>query len=330
MHLSTRSSVASRTPVASLAASMAAAIVLLFAMGSAIFAQPAAAPAAPGASAAPNAATASAADIIVAMRRSADAYASAFNAGDEKALGEQWTLGAELEEGTRLLKGREAIVASLKQWRAIHPESVLKIDVTDVQPLGEAVARVQGTLTFTRQAGVEPVVSRFDSLRVLENGRWRIAESRVVPTPRAALGDLGWMIGTWQSTDAKTGATTDATYEKSLDGHVIIGRIKVKRKDGSVVESLDVIHADRISGRVRSWNFDSTGARAEGTFSSDGTAFERRLVGTPGDPAVGDLAEWVQVLTPLGRDALLWHSIERSIDGRAAADTEPVHLRRMR
>jgi hypothetical protein len=212
----------------------------------------------------------------------------------------------------------------------MHPKSALKIDVTDMQPLGEGVARVQGTLTFTKQAGAEPVVSRFDTLRVLENGMWRIAESRVVPGPRAALADLAWMIGTWQSTDAKTGSTIDATYEKSLDGHALVGRIKVKRKDGSTVDSLDVIHTDRLTGRVRSWNFDSTGARAEGVFSSDGTSFERRLVGTPADPSLGSRAEWVQVVTPLGRDMLLWHSIERTIDGRAEPDTEPVHLRRIR
>jgi hypothetical protein len=138
------------------------------------------------------------------------------------------------------------------------------------------------------------------------------------------------MIGTWQSTDAKTGSTIDATYEKSLDGHALVGRIKVKRKDGSTVDSLDVIHADRGTGRVRSWNFDSTGARAEGVFSSDGTSFERRLAGTPADLGLGSRAEWVQVLTPLGRDMLLWQSIERTIDGRAEPDTEPVHLRRIR
>lgn len=272
----------------------------------------------------------SAGDVIAAVRRAADDYASAFNTGDEKALAEQWTRGAELEEGTGLLKGREAIVASLKQWKSIHPESVLKLDVTDVQPLGEGVARVQGTIAFSSKAGGEPVVSRFDTLRVLENGRWRIAESRVVPTPRAALSDLAWMLGTWQSTDAGTGTTIDASYEKTLDGHAIVGRIKTRRKDGSIVESIDVIHADRITGRVRSCSLDSTGARADGVFSSDGHSFERRMAGTPGDPAVGDRAEWVQVLAPLGRDLVLWHSIERSIDGRAQPDTEPVHLRRIR
>ena len=272
----------------------------------------------------------SAADVIAAVRRAADVYATAFNAGDDKALGDQWTLGAELEEGGGTLKGRDAIVASLAQWRAANPKAVLKIDVTDVQPLGEGVARVLGTISFTDPANADATVSRFDSLRVLENGRWRIAESRVVPTPRAALADLAWMVGTWQSTDAKSGTTIDATYEKSLGGNALVGRIKVKQKDGSTVESLDVIHADRLTGRVRSCSFDSTGARAEGTFTSDGTSFERRLIGTPGDPDLGNHAEWVQVLSPLGRDMLLWHSIERTIDGHVEPDTEPVHLRRIR
>jgi len=271
-----------------------------------------------------------ASDIISAVRRAADAYATAFNAGDGKALADQWTLGAELEEGGGMLKGRDAIVASLTQWRTAHPQAALKIDVTDVQPLGEGVARVQGTLSFAGKADAEPAVSRFDSLRVLEQGRWRIAESRVVPTSRTALSDLAWMLGTWQSTDAKTGTTIDATYEKSLAGHALVGRIKVRRKDGLTVESLDVITADRLTGRVRSHSFDSTGARAEGLFSSDGSSFERRLVGTPGDPDLGSRAEWVQVLAPLGRDMLLWHSIERTIDGRPEADTDPVHLRRLR
>jgi len=298
------------------------AFVLLVACVSPVVAQPPAP--------APAATTASATDVITAVRRAADAYATAFNAGDEKALGDQWTVGAELEEGGTLLKGRDAIVASLKRWREIHPQSSLKIEVTDMKPLGEGVARVQGTLTYTKQAGGEPAISRFDSLRVLEKGVWRIAESRVVPTPRAALADLAWMIGTWQSTDAKSGTTIDATYERTLDDHALVGRIKVKRKDGSNVDSLDVIHADRLTGRVRSWNFDSTGARAEGVFSSDGTSFERKFVATPGNPAAGSRAEWVQVLTPLGRDMLLWHSIERSIDGRSEPDTEPVHLRRIR
>ena len=80
---------------------------------------------------------ASASGIIAGVRKAADAYATAFNAGDDRALADQWTLGAELTEGSGVLKGREAIVASLKQWRSMHPQAAVKIDVTDVEPLGE-------------------------------------------------------------------------------------------------------------------------------------------------------------------------------------------------
>jgi hypothetical protein len=35
------------------------------------------------------------------------------------------------------------------------------------------------------------------------------------------------------------------------------------------------------------------------------------------------------VLTPLGRDLVLWHSIERTLDGQPLPDTDPIHLRRV-
>jgi uncharacterized protein (TIGR02246 family) len=274
-------------------------------------------------------APATAAGIIAAVREAAVAYANAFNAGDDKALADHWTLGAELVEAGGSLKGRDAIVASVMRLRTLSPQAQLAAEVTDVQPLGESVARVQGTLFFTRQPGEEPLVSRFDSLRVLEGGRWRIAESRIVPSARAALADLAWMLGRWQSSDSKSGTTVDATYEKALGGHAIVGRIKTAKKDGSTVEALDVIQADRRTGRVRSWTLDSTGTHAEGEFITDGTSFNRSLAAAPGDPRMGDRAEWVQVLTPLGRDLVLWHSIERTLDGQPLPDTDPIHLRRV-
>jgi hypothetical protein len=276
------------------------------------------------------AAAPTAAGIIAAVRDAAAVYAQAFNKGDEQALGDQWTLGAELDEAGESFKGRDAILASIVRVRKLYPQASLSATVTDVQPLGEGVARVQGTLAFTRQPGEEPLVSRFDSLRVLEGGRWRIAESRVVPSARAALADLGWILGRWQSSDPKSGTSVDATYEKVLGGHAIMGRIKTVKKDGSTVEAIDVIQADRRTGRVRSWTLDSTGSHAEGEFMTDGTSFNRSHVAAPGDPGVGDRAEWVQVLTPLGRDLVLWHSIERTLDGRPLPDTDPIHLRRVK
>jgi hypothetical protein len=306
---------------------LAVAWAVLATGGAAVFGQgtPPAAPA-PAAASAP--AAAGEAEVIAAVRKAAAGYAAAFNARDAAALAAEWTEGAELDEGGLVIKGREAIVASLVRWRSLHPDAKLAIDVTGVQPLGATAARVQGTLSFTPRAGAEPAVSRFDSLRVLDGGGWRIAESRVVPTPRAALADLGWMVGTWRA-DAGPGGTIDATYEKALDGHAIVGRIRIARKDGTKLEALDLIHADDRTGRVRSILLDSAGARAEGEFSSDGTSFNRTLEGVPADPRLGSSVRWVQVIAPAGPDGLLVHAIDRTVDGRPVADREPVHFRRV-
>ena len=65
--------------------------------------------------AAPTPAVSGAAQVIDGVRQAAAAYVASFNAGDEKALATHWTAGAELEEGAGMLKGRDAIVASLVQ-----------------------------------------------------------------------------------------------------------------------------------------------------------------------------------------------------------------------
>jgi len=310
----------------------AAALALLAAVAAGPgFAQapPAAAPSATTpATAAQPAAAAKEAEVIAAVRKAVAGYAAAFNGRDAAALAAEWTEGAELAEGGVVIKGREAIVASLARWRGLHPDAKLAIDVTGVLPLGATAARVQGTLTFTPRAGAEAAVSRFVSVRVLDGGGWRIAESRVVPTPRAALADLGWMVGSWRA-DAGGGGTIEATYEKALDGHAIVGRIRIAHKDGTKLEALDLIHADDRTGRVRSLLLDSAGARAEGEFSSDGTAFNRVLEGTPADPALGASVRWVQVIAPEGPDGLLVHAIDRTVDGRPVADREPLHFRRV-
>lgn len=306
----------------------AAAVVLCVAVaagGTPGSAQP---PQAPAAAAPAPAAAAKEAEVIAAVRKAAAGYAAAFNARDAAALAGEWTEGAELDEGGLVIKGREAIVASLVRWRSLHPDAKLAIDVSGVQPLGATAARVQGTLSFTPRGGAEATVSRFDSLRVLDGGAWRIAESRVVPTPRAALADLAWMVGSWRA-DAGNGGTIDATYEKSLGGHAIVGRITIARKDGTKLEALDLIHADDRTGRVRSLLLDSAGARAEGEFSSDGTAFNRTLEGTPADPSLGASVRWVQVIAPAGADGLLVHAIDRTVDGRPVPDREPLHFRRV-
>ena len=263
------------------------------------------------------------------IRKAAAAYADAYNKRDYQALAAQWTAGAELVEGAARIAGRDAIVASIRRWLDIHPQAALAVTVDAVEPVAAPLVRVRGTLAFTKKPGAKPVVTPFESLRVLEDGAWRLAESVVAPSHAAALDDLDWLVGIWRATDAQAGTTVTATFEKALGGHLIAGGMKIVPKSGATLESFEVIHADRETGQVRSWVFDSTGARAEGVFSADGTGFSRTLVGTPAAGSGASRAVWTQVIVPGGEGRFTLQSIERSLDGQPLPDNAPLHFKKL-
>lgn len=269
-----------------------------------------------------------AAEPVDELRAAAAAYAAAFNKADDEALADQWTERALLVEGGLELEGRDAIVASLRAWRERHPAATLAIEVSDVERLAEPLARVAGSLTFTAKPGAKPVTSRFSSLRVREGTTWRIAESLVIPAHAAALDDLDWLLGTWTA-DAGT-TKIETSYEKQMGGYCLVGRSRIRPAEGPAVEALEVIHADRDSGLIRSWVFDSTGAAGEGLVEFDGTSLHKVMAGTPADRMPGRRAEWTQVIAPTGEGRCTMHSIERSVDGVAVPDGEPLHFRKVR
>jgi hypothetical protein len=263
------------------------------------------------------------------------AYVEATNARRFEALSDQWTEGAELSEGGGLIVGRDAIVASIRGWLEANPEARLAIRLTGVKALGKSAARVRGVMSFTRKPGATPIETRFESLRVLEGATWRLAESTVEPSQVDALETLAWMVGTWRATDPDSGATIDASYQRVAGGHLILGGIRHRApaRDGLPATELDVvelIHPDKATGSVRSWVFDSTGARAEGVFETDGTSFNRRFVGSTADGAGADVAAWVQVIIPTGDATCTMQSIERSLDGNSLPDKAPLHFKRVK
>ncbi|HBB75350.1 MAG TPA: hypothetical protein DC048_12995 [Planctomycetaceae bacterium] len=278
--------------------------------------------------AASPAAGAEPAGVVEAVHKASAAYVEAYNSRDFAALAEQWTERAELVEGASRVEGRAAIVGSIRGWLERHPQARLAIEIGSVDVLAEPLARVRGVMRFTEREGAVPVVSRFESLRVLHAGTWRLTESVVAPSHAAALADLGWLVGTWRS-DAGDAGTAELTVERGLGGYCLIGRGSVRPKDGTATDSLMLIHADRGSGAVRSWVFDSTGARGEGVVQSDGTTLHVTFVGVPSEDAAAAATAWVQVITPQGADGLTLHAIERSIDGVPVADGAPLHYKRV-
>ena len=141
------------------------------------------------------------------------------NSGDYETMAAQWTASAELVQGRSRAFGRETLVASIRGWLEHYAEARLTNKARHFFPLATTLARVEGTMTFSRPTDTLPVVFRFASLRVLEDGRWRLADSVVEPTSAAAVGggdselsdETGWRsLGFFAM--ARVGAAEPGTF----------------------------------------------------------------------------------------------------------------------
>lgn len=265
-----------------------------------------------------------------AIREAAAAYAAAFNEGDLDAVAAQWAEQAELVEAETRFSGRDAIMAAIGSGLDQAPGMTMGIDVDDVIFISPSLARVSGTLQV--QFGKEEPGRRsgFTSLRVLEGDAWLLAESTVTPRYDDAIETVAWLAGTW-SGQSPLGLPVSFRSKLDLDGHVLISELTIQAagpEGATVFQAIDTVHADRQTGELRCWSFDSTGARAEGSVVSDGIRINRILTGTsPAGPAGGQ-SRWVQVITPLDDNRIAVQSIERSIDGQPLPDTDVLILTR--
>lgn len=258
-----------------------------------------------------------------AIRAAAEDYAKAFNTRDFAAIGQQWTEQAELHtDNGNVVRGRNAIVALIKAAGNHRPKAQITINIESVAMLGTSAARVHGTLHLKDEGEIGTWATRFSSLRVLESGQWRLAESRETSIATATIEDLAWLVGTWKA----EGPAADLTvrYEKALGNKGLIGKINGKSPAGDF-EVVEVIQLH--DGELRTWIFDSSGLSGEGFWEHDGARFNRTIHGTSAD---GAPASSVQVVTRTSSDSFLWNPIERMRGGSRLPDLAHVKFTRVK
>lgn len=265
-----------------------------------------------------------------AVREAARTLARAFEKGDAKAVGAAFTEEGEyVDEDGDPVRGRAALEKAYAGFFAKRPELKVESKTTAVRFVGKDTAVEEGTFTV-RAKDTPPDASRYSALYVRQDGRWLIAvlkEWGDEATNRPNLQDLGWLVGSWESTGDEVEART--TYEWAENQKFLRCRYTVTpKKDKAAASSgTQMIGVDPASGVLRAWTFDSAGGVGEATWTWDG---ERWVIDSRGTLADGTETTAVNFLTRAGGDAFTWRSVRRTLDGQPQPDLGPVKVKRVK
>lgn len=295
---------------------------------SACLAQPAATPpTTPAAKTAPAPNSARAKD-DAAIRAAAQSFATAFQAGDAKALTALFTDEGEYQdEGSEPIHGREALAKQYSEFFAKRKELKAESKTDAIRFLGPDTAIEEGTFTVTVK-DAPPNASRYSALYVRSGDKWLIAllkEWQDETTNRASLEDLAWLIGTWESTSPD--ATAKTTYTWTANKTFIRAEFSITpKKEGEKPSAgVQIIGVDPAVGRIRSWLFGSDGGIGEATWAWDG---ERWMIDSAGTLADGSSTGAINFLARAGSDTFTWRSVSRVHAGVSLPDLPAITVKR--
>jgi uncharacterized protein (TIGR02246 family) len=267
-------------------------------------------------------------DAAAGVRKNADEYTRAFNAGDAKAAAASWTAEGEYTDTDgETHRGRDAVEKEIAAFLKAHPKAAIEVTVEAVHPLGKHVARAEGTTRVRVPTESEPTVARFSGTFVREDDGWKVASLRDwVPDPATdvTVKDVEWLVGEWAAKGE--GGELRITYAWD-ENRVFLDAKYTLTRDGKVATSGTEKIGPNPAGGLRSWLFDGSGATGDLVWTRDGNRWRIEATGILPD---GTEATAVNVLIPLGPDAFTWQSTQRTVAGTDVPDQPPVKVTRVK
>ena len=196
----------------------------------------------------------------------------------------------------------------------------LESHIQTVSFLTKDVARVEGLSRLSTPNGDAAEFSRFSSLVVQKDGKWKIAEIReqAAPvedvSPYERLRELEWMVGDWVNEGVDDKVTASIRWADDQSYLVRTYAIELrgeKRSSGTMF-----IGWDPQSAQIKSWLFDSHGGHGEGFWTR--TRENEWVVKARGVLRDGLPNSATQIHTILSKDSVKTSSIDRIIGGQLA------------
>jgi uncharacterized protein (TIGR02246 family) len=265
-----------------------------------------------------HAASAVASDEAV-IRRTAQTFVEAFNAGDAKAVAVHFLPEGEfVAEDETVYRGADAIERAFAAYFEKTHGARLKIDVESVRLIGADLAIEEGTSTLVPPGNEPATQSRYEVVHVRRDGAWKIASTRSLQrkpvSAHEQLRQLEWLLGDWVDESPEVHVKHHCRWSK--DGNFLLAEFDVQMQNVPALNGVQRIGWDPVARQIRSWTFDSEGGFAEGLWTRVDDGWVVKMTGVRAD---GATASATTSYRPAGRDRFVWSSVDRVVGG----ETEP-------
>ena len=260
------------------------------------------------------------------IRATADEFVKAFNAGDAKTIGAQWSTDAKYtDESGRQFIGRDAIEKEYASLFKEHPGATITVNIDSIRFLGPDIALETGVAKVQLPKGSAATASHYNVVHARRDGKWVIVVGHDTPYVSSLdedyLKDLEWTIGQWNA------GTKDK--EVHINFEWMAGRNFIKNtymliKDGkSTLTGGQIIGWDPLLGSIVSWHFDALGGFGHDVWTREGSKWVIHAAGIMRDASDSSA---VNIITPIDANSFTWQSTKRTLDGVSLPDVPPVKI----
>lgn len=257
-----------------------------------------------------------------AIRQSAVAFTTAYNAHDAKAVSELFALKAEFtDEDGNLIKGRQAIEQDFAAMFTKFPKCKIEVDIDSIRILTPNVAIEEGVVRGRPIPGEAANISSYVVIHVKVDGRWQIASVKDFDasaqdlTPNEHLQQLAWMVGNWleESPDSSIKSTCRWDESQNYLLHDFVLQIAGRASANGSMR----IGWDPLSRQLKSWTFNVDSSYSEGLWIKVGDEW---VVTVHGVNASGEVTSATNVFRFIDQDTMTWRSYGRVVGGESDED----------
>ena len=262
-----------------------------------------------------------------AIRLTGETFVKAYCDANAKAIAAHFTTDAEyIDEQGNVHQGREAIEAAMTACLASNPGCQIEMNIDSIRFVSPGVAVEDGTTTATPSEGEGPVISRYTAIHVKTNGKWLAASVREhAPKDRrqhrAQLQQLAWLQGEWVDEDEDS--VVIFSCATADNGNFLLRKFTIQVAGQEALSGSQRIGWDSLTGKLRTWIFDSEGGYGDGFWHRDGDRWVHKSTGVTAD---GQPASSTSIYTFVDEHTMTWQSVDHEIAGVQLPDSELVTI----